>query len=328
MSFRIRSIATYLPRQRLSAEDLDRQLGLPPGTCRQRYGVDSRFVAGPDESALVMGAEAARRALALAELALEDVDLLLGACGTPHQALPYNAAGVLATLGARRPIASLDVNASCLSFLAALEHCQALMATGRARRALIVSSERARVGLNGTTPETATLFGDGAAAVLLEADPSRNGLTYSCLRTYPEGYPLCQIRAGGSGLHPADRPAAEVLHASYFEMDGKALFRLVTRLAPDFLAAGLAAAGLTLAQIAHVVVHQASHTGMQHVTRRLGFAPGSVVDVFATMGNQVAASLPVALEELLVRRRTAPGERVLLFGTAAGLTLGMGVLEL
>ncbi|ABC32181.1 3-oxoacyl-[acyl-carrier-protein] synthase III [Hahella chejuensis KCTC 2396] len=328
MSFVIRSSACYLPQGKVSAEELDQRLSLEPGTCRRRYGVDYRHYASPSETALFMGAEAARAALDRAELQWADIDLLVCASGTPHQALPYNAAGILAELQIAEPLATMDVNASCLSFLAALEFSHCAIASGRYRRVMIVSSEVAKIGVQDVKPETATLFADGAAAFVLEASKNSAGLLTSLFQTYPEGYSLCQIRAGGSGLHPTRNPMEAVAEGSYFEMHGKALYKMVSKLAPDFIRHGLGKAQLTLSDIAHIVPHQASHAGLAHLVHRLGLDNDKVVNLFATMGNQVAASLPIALDHLLRNKRVARGEQVMLFGSAAGLSLGLGVLSL
>lgn len=329
MSFVIRASACYLPRQRISAEELDRRLQLAPGEARARYGVDSRHYASADESALFMGSQAAQSALDEAQLQLADIDLLLCASGTNHQALPYNAAGLLHALRAPVALASMDINATCLSFLAALDMADAALARGRYRRLMIVCSEVAKIGVHDSDTEAATLFADGAAAFILEASDGVSGLLTSRFRTYPEGYDLCQIRAGGSGLHPRDHGAQAAAEGSYFEMHGKALYRLVSKLAPDFIHSALDAAQLRLADIDYYVPHQASHTGLVHLVRQLELAPEKVINRFATMGNQIAASLPIALDYLLRQRPVVAGQtKVLLFGSAAGLALGMGVLQL
>ncbi|PTY38809.1 hypothetical protein BGP77_10140 [Saccharospirillum sp. MSK14-1] len=328
MSFIIRASASYLPRNAISAEQLDQRLGLPEGRCRSRFGVEKRHYAAPDETSLYMGAHAAQRALNDAGLSLADVDLLLCASGTNHQALPYNAAGLLRTLNASTPIASMDVNATCLSFLAALDLADAALARGRYQRILIVSSEVAKIGVHDHEIEAATLFADGAAAFILDASECQSGLLTSRFRTYPEGYELCQIRAGGSGLHPRQYGAEAAAEGSYFEMQGKALYRLVAQLAPDFIQQGLAPLGLTLADIDYYVPHQASHAGLVNLVRQLNLDNHKVINRFATLGNQIAASIPIALDDLLRNRPTSDQQTVLLFGSAAGLALGMGVLRL
>lgn len=328
MSFKIRSSAVYLPEQAITAEQLDERLQLAPGACRRRYGVDRRHYAQPHETSLYMGAQAVRDALRAAQYSLEDIDLLVYASGTSFQALPYNAAGLLAQLGGGTGMASVDINSSCLSFLSALDYCHCLMACGRYRRVLLVSSEVASVGVRDSNVEAATLFADGAAAFILEASDNADGLTASSFRTYPEGYDLCQIRSGGSHYHPSAVGVETLIEGSYFEMEGRKLYKYAAKLLPEFIHDGLTAVDLTIDDIDYIVPHQASYAGLTHVSKRLGFDPERVVNVFATLGNQISVSIPSALHHLRSHNGLRPDHKILLLGTAAGLSLGMGVLTL
>lgn len=230
MCFSVTASGCYLPEYSITAAELDAKLGLEPGSCAGRYCVERRHYAAKHESALYMGAKAATNALQSADLSLSDIDLLICASGTNHQALPYNAAGIVREIGQLCEIASMDINSSCLSFLSALEVSQALLAVGRYRRILIVSSEVASVGIENRNPEVASMFGDGSAAIVLEATSDAKGLFSSLFRTYPEGYPFCQIRAGGSNLHPSNNDGARFSDGAYFEMQGRELYRLVAEL--------------------------------------------------------------------------------------------------
>lgn len=328
MSFSIRASACYLPDRSIDAEDLDRRIGLKNGTSRKRYGVERRHYASPQENALYMGAQAARQALQNTDLSLKDIDLLLYASGTSHQALPYNAAGLLAELGGCPTLACMDINATCLSFISALEFSQCAFASGRYRRILIVSSELASVGIGNNDPEIATLFADGAAAFVLQADSNNIGLRPSLFRTYSEGYDYCQIRSGGSYFHPSRTDTQRFIDGAYFDMRGKQLYKLAAREMPGFLRDGLAKAGLRQSDIDYVVPHQASHSALAHLSKRLGFSSDIIINVFATMGNQIAASIPIALHQLRSGNPSLQGKNILLIGSAAGVSLGMGVLSL
>jgi 3-oxoacyl-[acyl-carrier-protein] synthase-3 len=328
MCFTVTGSGCYLPEYSITADELDAKLGLAPGSCAGRYCVEKRHYAAKHESALYMGSRAARNALDSAGLSLSDIDLLICASGTNHQALPYNAAGIVREIGQQCEIASMDVNSSCLSFLSALEVSQGLLAAGRYRRILIVSSEVASVGIENGNPEVASMFGDGSAAIILQAKRNAKGLFSSLFRTYPQGYPFCQIRAGGSNLHPAHSDETQYSDGAYFEMRGRELYRLVAELSPAFINEGLQNAGLLKSDIDYVVPHQASGLGLQHLTKRLGFPKDKVVNIFARAGNQIAASLPMALHELLSTRTDLKGKKLMLMGSGAGLTLGFGVLGL
>ena len=328
MCFTVISSGCYLPEQSINAAELDKKLGLAAGSCAGRYSVEKRHYASEHETALYMGSMSARSALKSAGMTLSDVDLLISASGTNHQALPYNAAGIVREIGQRCEIASMDINSSCLSFLSALEVSQSLLAVGRYKRILIVSSEIASCGTQGSVPEIASMFGDGSAAVLLQAESNAAGLSSSLFRTFPEGYKYCQIRSGGSSLHPSRHSGSQISDGAYFEMQGRELYRLVAELSPAFIEEGLQAARLKKSDIDFIVPHQASGLGLKHLTKRLGFPKEKVVNIFSKVGNQIAASLPTALHELMTNTQNLKGKKLMLMGSGAGLTLGFGVLSL
>ena len=174
--------------------------------------------------------------------------------------------------------------------------------------------------------EVCGIFGDGAAAVVLGVSDGGAKIIASSLKTFSEGAHLCQIPAGGSRYHPRriDTPFEPL---TSFSMQGKGVFRLAAKHLPTLRDELLIQAGLTQAQIDWVIPHQASQQAMQHATRRLGFDPKKVIDIFAHHGNQVAASLPTALDIAIRDQRIQRGQRLMLIGTGAGLSLGGIVLE-
>lgn len=317
-----------LPDTAVTSEELDWRLNHPPGTIERVGGVRRRHFASRSETAAQLASEAGRRALAAAGLTLADIDCLVAASGTMDQGMPCNAALIHRELGlSYRAIPAFDVNASCLGFLAALDTLAWPIAAGRYRRVLVVAADIASCGLDWSTLEASAIFGDGAAAAVL--GPSENGasrLLAAEFNTLSEGAELCCIPAGGSRHHPTriDQPLDELAR---FRMDGKGVFKLAAQHLPDFIDRLLARTSLTRDRLDWIVPHQASHLAMIHLTKRLGFAKDKVVDIFAEHGNQVAASLPTALDIAIRDGRIRRGQTVLLLGTGAGLSLGGVVLE-
>ncbi len=331
MSFRIVSSDVYLPQSSWNATDFDAYLELPQGTCQKKFAVGKRYIASGEESAVYMAAKAIEKCLAQSELTLNDIDLLIYASGTNHQSLPYDAASVLAYLRAPASITSLDINSTCLSFLSALDYAQCLFSAKRHQRVMIVSSELASgITLNKfQTPraEVATLFSDGAAAYLLEASENAFGFQGARFETHHEGFQYCQIKAGGSHINPHTVSYSDFLSTCQFEMDGRALFKHVVKTLPPFIKQGLENAGLTQDDIAWFLPHQASHHAIAKLPKLTGLKAEKMVNNFYELGNQIAASLPVNLH-LLRQDNAGNGEKVLLVGSAAGLSLGMGIMEL
>ncbi|WP_437879823.1 3-oxoacyl-[acyl-carrier-protein] synthase III C-terminal domain-containing protein [Pseudomonas sp. LRF_L74] len=318
-----------LPANPVSSRELDQRLDLEPGTVQRIGGVRSRPVAGPEENAARLGARAAHQALVAAGLSLDEIDCVVAASGTADQGMPCNAALIHRELGlGDSGVQAMDINSSCLSFIAALDLLSWPIAAGRYRRVLLVCADIASCGLDWSQLESSAIFGDGAAAVVI--GPAENGgsrLLAADLRTYSSGAELCQIPAGGSRFHPQRLQEQDFEPLTRFAMNGPGVFRLAAKHLPGFLDDLLAQANTPRERIDWVVPHQASHLGLEHMRRRLGFAEERVIDIFAEHGNQIAASLPTALDIAIHDGRIQRGQRLLLIGTGAGLSLGGLVLD-
>ncbi len=330
LPLQILGTGAYLPRRILQSSELDARWGRPPGTTAREVGVTQRHVGSPDETSSFMAAAAAQQALADARLQPHDLDLIVSACAVMEQAIPCLGAQVQRALGlGASGIPAFDINATCLSFVAALDAVASLLATGRYRRVLVVSSELPSAGLNPDDPLTAALFGDGAAAAVVQRTPEgeHSALLASHFVTYGEGAELCQIRGGGTRAH-ADRHHPDLRRASWFEMDGRATYRLAARHFPAFLDTLLQRAHTPLDALACVVPHQASGKALQHLSRALRVPDERLVHTLAHLGNQVAASIPTALHHAMRQGRARRGDHIALLGTGAGLSLGGMVLRL
>ncbi|MFM0322292.1 3-oxoacyl-[acyl-carrier-protein] synthase III C-terminal domain-containing protein [Caballeronia glebae] len=321
----ILSSGKALPAHRVTSAELDITLAKPSGYVEKRSGIRYRYHAGPDESQSALAARALDDALARGGIDASSIDLLLSASGVQEQALPSTACRILDLAGLRPGTPGFDISASCVSFLVALEVAAGLLNAGAHRRIAIVASDLASRGIDWGCPEASLIFGDGAAAVVVERGDGTRGIESYRLQTFPEGKAYCEIRAGGTRRNPrVGVDAADFL----FRMDGKRVFKLSASVLDGLLAGLLDDAHVTLDDIDTIVPHQASHLGMQHVAARLKVAPERVVDIYATHGNQVAASIPTALHEAFLTGRAQAGQRVMLVGTAAGLTVGGMIIRL
>ncbi|WP_072330880.1 MULTISPECIES: beta-ketoacyl-ACP synthase III [unclassified Paenibacillus] len=313
----------YLPRERVTAEEMDRRLGVPSGWVLKKSDVAVRYFAG-DEKASEMGARAAEAALASAGLAFSDIDCLLCASGTMEQPIPCTAALIQQAMGqGDSGVPALDINTTCLSFVAALDMVSYMVAAGRYRRVLIVSAEIASKGLNWQQKESAALFGDGAAAAVIErtAAGEPSCILHAAMETYGAGSGLSEIRGGGSGL-PASLYAPEASADFSFDMNGSGIFRMASQLLPSFLDRLLAASGLRIGDFKLVIPHQGSAMAMRLLGRRLNISKEQMMYITPDHGNTIAASIPMGLHEAVKQGRLERGDRVLLLGTSAGLSLG------
>jgi len=305
---RLAGLGSYLPARRVTNTELEGRLGIAPGWIARETGVEERRYTG-DESASAMGAAAARDALAAAGLGPNDLDAIVGAAAAPQQAIPCTAVFIARELGLDDGRAAcFDLNATCLSFPFALHAVAALIAAGVYRTVLIVSSELASRTLNPRERESAVLFGDAAAAIVTRAAPGEaSALWGGRFVTHPSGAEHTVVR-GGTLHHPND--PATTPEDNYFHMDGPRIYRQGARLIGPFLDSFLADLGWCRADLAALVPHQASRHALELLTARLGFTTAQVVSNIARRGNCVAAG------------RIRRGDRVLLGGSGAGLTLG------
>ena len=325
-SLRLAQSTVFLPARVVTAAELDERLGLPTGWVEEKTGVRRRhFIEPGRDTNATMGAAAVHGVLEAAGLEFADVDLLINASASIQQPIPCTAALIQRELGeaaAASGVPCVDLNATCLSFLVALEFAAAWLSARGRGRVLLVSSEVASQGVDWSQPGAAALFGDGAAAFLLESAPgAESGLLASRFETFSEGADYCAVAAGAQAQPPWTYTPER--HREFlFAMDGPAVHRLAMKRLPGLVERCLADAGVALAEVEAVVPHQAGMGPLRLVERRLGIPAGRMVVTVAEHGNMIAASIPVALHLARERGLAKPGDRVLLLGTAAGYSQG------
>ncbi len=326
MNLKIAGVGKYLPSQVILSEEMDKIIGKPVGWVVENYSIKKRHFANEYETTSFMAVEAAKEAIKDAGIELSNIDCIISACAIMEQPLPGTAPLIQKKLGlGTSGCAAFDVNVSCLSFLLALDMANLYIKFGRYKNILIVSSDIASIGLNWDEADIFTNFGDGAAAVVVCANQS-HGILASQLETFSEGYTSCQIEAGGTRLHPS-RFKENLLPYALFQMDGKTAFKISNKIFQPFLEKLFTVAGISQKDIDLIIPHQASAAALSYLRRKLNLPKDKIVDIFKTHGNQVAASLPTALYEAIKSDRLKRGDKILLLGTAAGISMGGIVLE-
>lgn len=319
---KITGLGSYLPARVVTSTELETTLDIPRGWIAQVTGIhERRYVTG--ETAVDMAVGAAERALADAGLTPADLDAIVGASSAPQQTIPCTAALIQRQIGAPDgDSVCFDMNATCLSFMVALHMVGQMVAAGVYRNALVCSSEMARFSRNPAERESAVLFGDAAAAAVITcaAPGEPSALWHAQFATYSSGADLTTVRGGGTLHHPND--PATTPEMNMFHMDGPMVFRRATRLIAPFLDTFFAELGWQYSEVDLVVPHQSSRHGIAQLWTRLGFSEAQVFSNLAERGNCIAASVPLALAEAVDQGRIARGDRVVLIGTGAGLTLG------
>ena len=325
IGFGLAGIGRALPVRNVVSTEIDTLLDREPGWTERHFSILTRQWANEHETSSTLAANAARAALDDAGWQASSLDVIVWACAVMEQPIPGNAPLIQQLLGlGQSGIPAFDVNATCLSFLVALDTVLNGFATGKWQRALIVSAEIASAALDFRDPEASVIFGDGAVAVALSA-AGPHILRGSRLETYGDSSHLCALEAGGTRLRP-HQDLDRFMANSKFRMDGPGVFRATARPFPGFLERLLASAGTSLADIDTVIPHQASATALEHLKRAIPDGHARTIDIFADHGNQISVGLPHAMYHARATGRLAPGSRSLLVGTSAGVSLGGAVI--
>ncbi|WP_097004858.1 3-oxoacyl-[acyl-carrier-protein] synthase III C-terminal domain-containing protein [Lacrimispora amygdalina] len=272
------------------------------------------------QSHYTMSVNAVEQALLVAECTIDDMDLIVYASAVGYQPIPCSASLILEKFEPKKPIPCMDINTTCTSFITALDTISYMVHDGRYNRVLILSAETASLGINPDQKESYELFSDGAAAIIVEKDETaESGVMFGMWQTWTQGAHNTEIRGGLSSLHP--RHYTKENKAEYlFDMNGPKILRLVAKKIPEFVQQLEKEIGMTLGDIDLIIPHQASRA-LPVIMKKLGVKEGKYMNHVEEYGNMIAASVPYLLCLALEENRIKKGNTVLLFGTAAGLTI-------
>lgn len=324
--FQLIGSGVYLPQREVDAEEADRRLGKPPGWTRANVGVNRRFECAAPESIATMAAAAVTNAMAAARVRWPQIDLILDCSTSRHRPLPCNAAHVQSMFGGdAQQIPCFDVQSTCLGFIVALHVANGLMQSEAYRRILIVCSEAPLSAVNWRDAESAALFGDGAAAFVLERSEKRR-LGGFVQQTYSDYLDACAVDGGGHLQTVFAYTPQE--DASYrFRMDGKALMRAAHRHLPPMFREVVERPYVDVARL-HVIPHQGAPKALAMVRRWIDMPEDRFHCQVADYGNIAAASIPITLHHCMERGAIGPGHQVMLLGTSAGYSQAAFVFQL
>ena len=313
-----------LPRQILTNEDLASQVDTSDEWIRSRTGIAARRVADARETTATLAIRAARQALAIAGLAPQKLDLIIVATATPEHVFPATACLVQDALGASRA-GAFDLSAGCSGFIYALSMAARAIEAGAYRAILVIGAETLSRIVNWQDRNTCVLFGDGAGAVVLQAGEGQGGILSTVLGADGSGADLLIVPAGGSRRPTSAASVRDGEH--YIRMDGREVYRFATRVLVKASREALAAAGLSVDDLALFIPHQANVRIIASAAKDLGLPKERVYINLQRYGNTSAASIPIALCEAVEEGRLQPGDHVALVGFGAGLTWGAAVLR-
>lgn len=289
-----------------------------------RTGIHTRRVAPDDVSCADMAVEAAKNALEMAGRSHIEIDLLICGTVTPDYRLPSNACVIQEKMGLPNAVA-FDVVSACTGFINGLSVANSLIASGQHERALVIGAEKLSSIVNWSDRNTCVLFGDGAGAVVLEADASDRGVVSTFLKSDGSMRDWLWIKAGG--CETPIGPEFEFDGTDKILMNGSDVFKVAVREMVKATQSALERANLTPDDIALFVPHQANIRIIEAMAKRLGIDMDRVFLNIDKYGNTSAASVPLALDEANRAGMLKPGDHVLMVAFGGGLIWGSAIVK-
>jgi 3-oxoacyl-[acyl-carrier-protein] synthase III len=312
---------SYLPGKVLTNAELARAVDTSDEWIVQRTGIHERRIAADGELTSDLAIKAARSALAAAKVEPQDIDLIVLATSTPDNTFPASAVSVQAGLGITGG-AAFDVQAVCSGFVYGLATADGLIRSGTFQRALVIGSETFSRILDWNDRTTCVLFGDGAGAVVLEAQEQPG-------TREDRGILISHLRSDGRHKNKlfVDGGPSSTGTVGHLRMEGKEVFRFAVTAIADVITEVLRESGYTAAEIDWFIPHQANRRIIEGAAHKLGLAPEKVVMTLDRHGNTSAASIPLALADAVADRRVKRGDLVLLEAMGGGFTWGATLLR-
>ncbi len=312
---------SYLPARILSNDELAKAVETTDEWIVQRTGIRERHIAAAGELTSDLALHAARAALANAHVEATSIDLIVLATSTPDQTFPATAVSVQAGLGITQG-AAFDLQAVCSGFVYALSVVDSMLRSGACKRALVIGAETFSRILDWNDRTTCVLFGDGAGALVLEAQPQAG-------TTADRGLLTTHLRSDGrykSKLYVDGGPSSTQT-VGHLRMEGRDVFKHAIAMITDVIYDAFKATGTSAADIDWFVPHQANKRIIDGSAHKLGITPDKVVITVDRHGNTSAASIPLALTDAMADRRIKRGNLILLEAMGGGFTWGSALLR-
>lgn len=326
-SFRavVKAVGGYLPEKIVTNADMEKLVDTSDNWIRERTGITERRIAAEGEYTSHLGLNAARQALARAEMDPTEIDLIILATSTPDNTFPATAVTIQAELGITEG-AAFDMQAVCSGFVFAMTTADQYIRSGQAKNVLVIGAETFSRILDWEDRTTCVLFGDGAGAVILSAekidvnsatDVDHQGIIASRLRSDGRYRDKLYVDGGPSTTQTT----------GYLRMHGREVFRHAVTNISDVIEETLEAANLKVDDIDWFIPHQANERILVGTAKKIGLPFEKVVMTVARHGNTSAASIPLALNEAYEQGKLKRGDMVLLEAMGGGFTWGAVLLK-
>ena len=314
---RIIGTGGYIPEQVLSNDDLEKMVETTDEWIMKRVGVRERHIVGNStDNTSTMAVEAAKRAIEMAEIDPQDIEMIVVGTATPEYYFPSTACLVQRHLNIKADIPALDLNAACAGFIYGLSVADQYIRGGAVKTALVIGAEALTRLVDWTDRGTCILFGDGAGAVVLKAD-EKPGI----LKT------LIHSNGHYSDLITANSSIWDYDKSPYLQMRGNEVFKVAVTKLGEIVDETIAASGIKKSDIDWLIPHQANMRIIQATARRLNLPIERVILTIEKHGNTSAASIPLALDDAVRKGKIKKGETLLLEAFGAGLAWGSALVE-
>ena len=321
----ISGVGAWVPEKILTNDDLAKIVDTNDEWITSRTGIRERHIAAANETCSDMAAQAGKAALENAGVNPEEIDLLVVATITPDTTMPSTACFVQPKLGLINATC-FDISAACSGFIYALDIARQYILTGAAKKVMVIGAEKMSAILDWQDRGTCVIFGDGAGAVILEEGTGTSrGIVSSAMGSEGKQASLIRVEAGGSSLPASLDTVNNRQH--FIKMEGNQVFKSAVRGMSEIADQALRMAGLTTADIACVVPHQANIRIISAIAEKMSIPMENVVINLDRFGNTTAASIPLALEEAVRTSRIKNGDYILIVAFGAGLTWGASVIQ-
>jgi 3-oxoacyl-[acyl-carrier-protein] synthase-3 len=313
----IRGCGGYLPQKLVTNDELARRMDTSDAWIRERTGIVQRHIAADGELTSDLGAAAAKQALVRSGIALSAIDLVICATSTPDRTFPATAATIQAKLGLRPGGAAFDVQAVCTGFIYAMTVADSMLKCGDHRHALVIGAETFSRILDWEDRSTSVLFGDGAGALVLEAQMQKG-------TPADRGVLLTRLHADGRYADElyVDGGPSSTGTVGHLRMNGREVFRHAVTNISDVIQETLVDMGMTVDEIDWFVPHQANKRILDGTGKKIGIPQDRIVVTVDRHANTSAASIPLALNTALEDGRIKEGNLVLMEAMGGGFTWG------
>ncbi|WP_137135151.1 beta-ketoacyl-ACP synthase III [Rhizobium sp. FKY42] len=312
----VRGFGSALPQRVVTNKEMENLVETSDDWIVQRTGIRQRYIAGEGETTASLGEAAARDALQRAGLTPDDIDLIIVATSTPDNTFPATAVNIQNRLGMTKGYA-FDVQAVCTGFVYAMATADAHLRAGMAKRALVIGAETFSRILDWTDRTTCVLFGDGAGALVLEAQEQEGKVS-------DRGVLTSHLRSDGSHKEKlyVDGGPSTTGTVGHLRMEGREVFKHAVGMITDVIVAAFEATGTTAEDLNWLVPHQANRRIIDGSAKKLGIPLEKVVVTVDLHGNTSAASIPLALSVAASDGRIKQGDLVMLEAMGGGFTWG------